>query len=484
MNYAMVLKNLGILLICETIAMLPSLMVSIGSRGTDEMAFVYTMAITGILGSLTLLIKPKNKNLYARDGFAAAAIGWILISFFGALPFVFSGAIPSMVDAFFEASSGFTTTGASILKNVEILPKGILFWRSFTHWVGGMGVLVLTMALLPSIGSGSFQLMKAESPGPSPGKLVPKLRQTAKILYGIYILITIVQISLLVIAGMSLYDAAVHTFGTVGTGGFGIKNLSVGYYNNAAVDIIIMVFMLICGANFSLYYLALKGKSFKAIFKDEEFRLYGVIVVVSILIITFNINGTYFKSFWESLRHAAFQVSSIITTTGYSTTDFNLWPSLSKLILFFLMFIGGCAGSTAGAMKNVRILLLFRMMKRDLMRIIHPRAVYTVKFNGKSVDERTLSEVAVFFYMFIVLYVVEVLVVSLDGFDIVTTLSAVSATLGNIGPGLGLVGPLGNYADMSHVSKFILSMGMIMGRLEIYPILLLLIPNFWRRTTV
>lgn len=483
MNYAMVLKNLGILLICETIAMFPSLLVSIGHKGTDEMAFVFTMAITGILGFLTLLIKPRNKNLYARDGFAVAAIGWILISFFGALPFVFSGAIPSLVDAFFEASSGFTTTGASILRDVEILPKGILFWRSFTHWVGGMGVLVLTMALLPSIGSGSFQIMKAESPGPSPGKLVPKLRQTAKILYGIYVLITIVQILLLVIAGMSLYDAAVHAFGTVGTGGFGIKNLSVGHYNNAAVDIIITVFMFICGANFALYYQAIKG-NIKGIFKDEEFRLYGSIVLAAILIITFNINGTYFKSFWESLRHAAFQVSSIITTTGYSTTDFNQWPTLSKSILFLLMFIGGCAGSTAGAMKNVRILLLFKVMKRDLMKIIHPRAVYTVKFGGKSVDEKTLSEVSAFFFMYMLVYAVGVLIVSLDGFDLATTLTSVAATLGNIGPGLGMVGPLGNFADLSQVSKLVLSIGMIIGRLEIYPILLLMIPTFWRRTTV
>lgn len=483
MNYAMVLKNLGILLICETFAMFPSLLVSIGYNGNDITAFVYTMALTGILGSLTLLIKPKNKNLYPRDGFAVAAIGWILISFFGALPFVFSGAIPSLVDSFFEASSGFTTTGASILRDVEILPRGIMFWRSFTHWIGGMGVLVLTMALLPSIGSGSFQIMKAESPGPAPGKLVPKLRQTAKILYGIYILITIVQIILLVFAGMPLYDSALHTFGTVGTGGFGIKNLSVGHYNNTAVDIIITIFMLICGANFALYYQALKG-NIKGIFKDEEFRLYGAIVAASILIIAFNINGTYFKSFWESLRHAAFQVSSIITTTGYSTTDFNLWPTLSKIILFFLMFIGGCAGSTAGAIKNVRVLLLFKVMKRDLMKIIHPRAVYTVKFGGKAVDEKTLSEVAAFFFMYMLIYAVEVLVVSVDGFDMVTTLSSVAATLGNIGPGLGMVGPMGNFADLSYVSKFVLSIGMIIGRLEIYPILLLMIPTFWRRTAV
>ena len=483
MNYAMVLKNLGILLICESIAMVPSLMVAIGYKGNDIMSFVYTIALTGILGSLALLIKPKNNRLYARDGFAITAIGWILISFFGALPFVFSGSIPSLVDAFFEASSGFTTTGSSILRNVEILPHGILFWRSFTHWIGGMGVLVLTMAILPTIGTGSVQIMKAESPGPDPGKLVPKLRQTAKILYGIYIVITIVQIILLKVAGMSLYDAAIHAFGTVGTGGFGIKNLSVGAYNNVAVDIIITVFMFICGANFALYYQVLKGNIW-GLFKDEEFRLYSSIVLVSILLITFNVNGTVFKSFWESLRHAAFQVSSIITTTGYSTRDFNLWPGFSKTILLLLMFIGGCAGSTAGAIKNVRILLIFKIMKRDLMKIIHPRAVYTVKFNGKAVNEKTLSEILTYFCMYMFLYVLAVLVVSLDGFDMATTISSVAATLGNIGPGLGLVGPMGNFADLSVLSKIVLSFGMIIGRIEIYPILLLLIPTFWRRANV
>ncbi|MDF2675096.1 MAG: potassium transporter KefA [Clostridiales bacterium] len=483
MNYAMVLKNLGILLICEAIAMVPSLIVAIGYRGNDVMSFVYTIALTGILGSLALLIKPKNKKLYARDGFAITAIGWILISFFGALPFAFSGSIPSLVDAFFEASSGFTTTGSSILRDVEILPYGILFWRSFTHWIGGMGVLVLTMAILPTIGIGSVQIMKAESPGPDPGKLVPKLRQTAKILYGIYIVITIMQIILLMLAGMPLYDAALHTFGTVGTGGFGIKNLSVGAYNNVAVDIIITLFMFICGANFALYYQVIKG-NIRGLFKDEEFRLYGSIVLVSILLISFNINGTFFKSFWESLRHAAFQVSSIITTTGYSTTDFNLWPGFSKTILLLLMFIGGCAGSTAGAIKNVRILLLFKIMKRDLMRIIHPRAVYTVKFNGKAVNEKTLSEILTYFCMYMFLYVLAVLVVSLDGFDMATTISSVAATLGNIGPGLGLVGPMGNYADLSVLSKIVLSFGMIIGRIEIYPILLLLIPTFWSKANV
>lgn len=483
MNFAIVLKNLGIVLICEAFTMFPSLAVSMIYRENDTLAFLYTIILTLITGGALFMIKPRNRTIYARDGFAIAALGWIILSFFGALPFVFSGAIPSLVDSFFEASSGFTTTGASILKDVEILPHGILFWRSFTHWIGGMGVLVLTMAILPNLGAGAFQIMKAESPGPSPGKLVPKLKETAKILYGIYIVITAAEVILLVIAGMPVFDSLVNTFGSVGTGGFSIKNTSIGYYNNVFVDIIITVFMFMCGANFSLYYQALKG-NIKEIFKDEEFRLYSCIVTMAIILIALNINGDYYESIWQSIRYSAFQVVSVITTTGYATANFDTWPTFSKLILFVLMFIGGCAGSTGGAIKNVRILLLFKIMKRDLLRILHPRAVYSVRFGGKRVEERTLSEVLGFFFMYILIFTVAVLVVSTEGKDIVTSLTSVAATLGNIGPGLGMVGPMGNFSEFSHFTKFILSMCMIIGRLEIYPILLLLMPTFWKKVNI
>jgi trk system potassium uptake protein len=483
MNFKIVLRSLGILLICEALSMLPSLLVAIIYRGSDILAFIQTIFIILLVGIPLSVTKSQGKNIYARDGFAIVALGWILISFFGALPFFISGAIPSFIDSFFEASSGFSTTGASILKQVEGLPKGILFWRSFTHWIGGMGVLVLTLAILPSVGAASIQIMRAESPGPNPGKLVPKVGQTAKILYGIYLIITAIEVVLLWLAGMSLYDAFIHTFGTVGTGGFSSMNLSVGEYNNVLIEVIITIFMLICGVNFALYYQILRG-NLKSIFKDEEFRFYITIVAVSIILITVNINKSIFESVWQSLRHSSFQVASIITTTGYATTDFNEWPMFSKMILFFLMFIGGCAGSTAGGMKGIRIVLLLKIMKRELLQIIHPRAVYTVKFTGKTVDERTVSEALTFFFMYILIFVIAVLIISLEGKDLVTTITSVVATLGNVGPGLGLVGPMGNFSEMSDLSKMVLSLCMIIGRIEIYPILLLTLPSFWKRVNI
>lgn len=480
MNFGMVLRSLAILLTCEGIVMIPSLLVAIIHRGYDAKAFAITIEILLSLGVLGLIKQPKNKNIYTRDGFAIVAIGWLLTSFFGALPFVISGAIPSIVDSFFESSSGFTTTGATIITNIEALPHGILFWRSFTHWVGGMGVLVMTLAILPSAGAGTLQIMKAESPGPNPGKLVPKIGQTAKILYGIYIIVTIFLAILLKIAGMTWYDSLIHTFGTVGTGGFSNKAVSIGAYNNLWIEIIIIFFMLICGANFSLYYQALKG-NIKGIFKDEEFKFYISLVFTSIVLITLNINGSIFETVGESLRHSSFQVVSIITTTGYATTDFNLWPLFSKMILLSLMFFGGCAGSTAGGMKNIRFLLLFKIIRRELLKIIHPKAVYTVKFGGKSVDEETLKGITSFFFIYMVICLGAILIVSLEGFDTMTTISSVATSIGNVGPGLEVVGPMGSFVNFSDLSKIVLSMCMIIGRLEIYPILLLFVPEFWRK---
>lgn len=480
MNFAMVLKNLGKLLVCEALSIVPAALVSIYYKENEFWSFLYTIIILIVLGVILIRIKAKNKNIYSRDGFAIVAIGWILLSFFGALPFYFSGAIPSLVDSFFEASSGFTTTGATILGEIESLSRGILFWRSFTHWIGGMGVLVLVMAILPSAGSGSMQIMKAESPGPNPGKLVPKVKETAKILYGIYLIITLVQLILLKVSGLPFFDSMIHTLGTVGTGGFSNRNISVGAYNNIAAEIIITVFMLICGTNFALHYQLLKG-NIKGFFKDGEFKLYLFIVTMSIILITFNLNGNIYNSVKESLRHASFQVASIITTTGYATVDFNTWPSLSKLILLLLMFVGGCAGSTAGGMKNIRILLLFKAAKRDLLKIIHPKAVYTVTLQGKAVNEQTLSEVLGFFFMYVIIFCFSVLIVSFEGKDIVTTISSVATTLGNVGPGLEIVGPMGNFSSFTVFSKLIFSFCMIVGRLEIYPMILLLMPRFWAK---
>ena len=479
MNYSMVLKNLGILLICEALAMIPSLAVAIGYKGDDVAGFLYTIAILLFIGICSLFIKTKNKTIYGRDGFAIAAIGWILASFFGSLPFYFSGAVPSLVDCFFETVSGFTTTGSSILTNVEALPMGLAFWRSFTHWIGGMGILVLAIAILPNIGVGNMQIMKAESPGPNPGKLVPRLKKTAMILYGIYIVITITQVILLKISGLSLFDSFIYSFGSAGTGGFANKSLSVGHYNNLAAEIIITIFCFICGVNFSLHYAVIKG-NIKELFKDEEFRLYNGIILLAIVLISININGTIFKGLGESLRHSSFQVVTIITTTGYSSVDFNQWPAFSKMILFILMFIGGCAGSTGGSIKNIRILLLFKAVKREVHKIIHPKGVYTVKYGGKTVSESILSTISNFFFIYMLIFFLAVLLVSIDGKDTITNISAVAATLGNIGPGFGEVGPMGSFSSFSDFSKIIMSFCMIAGRLEIYPLLLLFSRQFWK----
>ncbi len=484
MNFRVVLRVLGMLLACEALLMIPSLAVAAYYHETDIAAFVISILITGLVGVPLTFIKTGKRCMYARDGFAIVALGWILLSFFGSFPFVISGTIPSFIDSFFETSSGFTTTGASILTHIEDLPKSILFWRSFTHWVGGMGVIVLTLAVLPSAGAGALQMMKAESPGPTPGKIVPKVAETAKILYGIYIIITVVEIILLKIAGLPLFDSAIHTFGTVGTGGFSNMNASVGGYNNLPVEIIITIFTFICGANFTLYYQMLRG-DLRAPLKDEEFRFYSGVVIISIVLITLDLYfEKIFSTIGEALRHSSFQVVTIISTTGYASTNSDEWGMFSKIILFMLMFVGGCAGSTGGAIKNIRFLLLFKVMKRELLQIIHPKAVYSVRLGSRAVDEKTISEVLGFFFMYMIIFIAAVLAVSFDNLDWSTTITSVAATLGNVGPGFGAVGAVGNYSSLSDFSKLVLSMCMIIGRLEIYPILLLGVPSFWKRVNI
>jgi trk system potassium uptake protein TrkH len=483
MNIRLILKNLGIVLMVEAACMLPSLFVSVIYGQSDLPAFIISILILLTAGLALYSIKQTNGNLHARDGFAIVALSWFSVSAMGALPFIISGSIPSYIDAFFETVSGFTTTGASILRQVEALPKGLIFWRSFTHWMGGMGVLVLTLAVLPKTGATTFNILKAESPGPIKGKLVPKIGQTAKILYAIYIVFTVVQIVLLIIAGMPVYDSFIHTFGTAGTGGFSSKNLSIGAYNNVYVEIIITVFMLIFGINFSLYYQALKG-NLRSFLRDEEFRFYLGTVLTATAIITINVSGSVYQTLGEGLRHASFQVGSIITTTGYSTADFNLWPSLSKFILVALMFIGASAGSTGGAIKCIRIVILFKVIKREIVKSIHPKSVHTVKIGGKVVEERTLSGVLAFFFTYMAIYIASVLIVSLDGMDMTSTATAVAATLGNIGPGLETVGPMGNFSDFSVLSKAVMSVDMLVGRLEILPMLLIFTPSFWKRVNI
>lgn len=483
MNFKIVLKSLGIVLLIEAAFMLPSLVVAVLYKGNDIFAFLFSILVIMLCGTLLSLIKPKELTIYARDGFAIVGLGWMFISFFGGLPFLISGAIPSLVDSLFESVSGFTTTGASILSQIEGLPRGILFWRSFTHWIGGMGVLVLTLAILPSIGARAMNIMKAESPGPTPGKLVPRVGQTAKILYTIYFFITLIEIILLKLAGMPLYDSCIHAFGTAGTGGFSNMNSSIGAYNNVYIDIIITVFMLIFGVNFTLYYHLIKG-NIKQILENEELRLYLGITAASIILVTINIYGSVFQSIAQSFRYSSFQIASILTTTGYSTADFNQWPVFSRIILLMLMFIGGCAGSTGGGMKNIRILMLSKIVKRELIKLVHPRAVYSIRIDGKRVEEDVLTGVSFFFFAYVMIFAVAVLIVSIDGKDIVTSTSAVIATIGNIGPGLGMVGPMGNYSEMSTLSKLTLSMCMVIGRLEIFPILLLFVPSFWKKVSI
>lgn len=483
MNFKMILKSLGVVVSIEALCMLPSLIVSLIYQQGDARSFLYSIIITIAVGVLLFLIRPKSTNFYARDGFAVVALSWILMSLFGSLPFLFSGAIPSPIDAFFETVSGFTTTGSTILQDIESLPKGILFWRSFTHWIGGMGVLVLTLAVLPTVGASSFHIMKAEATGPSTEKLVPKLGQTAKILYAIYTVMTTMQVILLLVAKMPLYDALIHAFGSAGTGGFSNRNLSVGAYGNVAIEVIITVFCFLFGINFSLYFQILKG-NFRNFFKDEEFHFYLGTVVVSILFITIQLLSKGVFNLGESLRHSSFQVVNTITTTGYSSTDFNLWPSFSKLILLILMFFGASAGSTGGGMKCIRIILLLKAARREVARIIHPRAIHTVKSGGKVVDEDILSETKTFFFIHMAIFAVSFLLVSLEGKDLTSTVTSVIATLSNVGPGLEIVGPTGNFADFSVLSKFVFSFCMIAGRLELIPMLILFSPQAWKKGSI
>ena len=481
MNIKMILKSLGIVLVVEAICMIPSLLVSAIYGDKDFMALVYSILTCFLIGFLMYRIKADNKNFYARDGFAFVALSWITVSLFGSLPFVFSGAIPSFIDAFFETSSGFTTTGSTILKQIEGMPMGVLFWRHFIIWMGGMGVLVLTLAVLPSVGASFFHVMKAESTGPSTEKLVPKLGQTAKILYTIYIVMTAILVSALLFSGMSPYDALVHAFSTAGTGGFSSRNLSVGAYGNVFIEVIITVFMFLFGVNFSLYFQLIKG-NIRAFFKNQEFRFYLGTVLIAILLITADLSLNGLFSVGESVRYSSFQVSSIITTTGFSTRDFNLWPVFSKIILVVLMFIGASAGSTGGGMKCIRFVLMFKIVKREIMNIRHPRAVHTVKIDGKSVDNGVLTNVMAFFFVYIIVFVSAVILVSLDGFDLVTTVTSVAAVISNVGPGLGDVGPMGNFSAFSGFSKILLSFCMIAGRLEIFPMLVLFSPSSFKKS--
>ena len=482
MNYKMMGRFIAQTLSVETLFMIPALLISIFSG--ENMAVQGFLIAMGILVAvclcLLLLCKGAPTAFGAREGLVCVSISWIFMSLLGCLPFVFSGAIPHYIDALFEMVSGFTTTGASILPEVELLPKGILYWRSFSHWLVGMGVLVFLLALVPGDGNGkgfTMHLLRAESPGPNVSKLVPKMRKTATILYLIYIALTVLNIVFLLIGKMPLFDAVCTAFGTAGTGGFGVKSDSMGSYSPYLQNVT-TVFMFLFGINFSCYYLLLL-KQFKSVFKDEELRLYVLIVLGSIALIVLNLRGVY-DTLEETIRHAAFQVSSIITTTGFATTDFDLWPSFSKAILVSLMLIGACAGSTGGGIKVARVMLLFKSLRRNIRQVLHPNKVQVVRNNGRVVEESVLDTTNAYLAAYVVIIVVSAILISLDGFSIGTNLTAVLACFNSIGPGLEMVGPTGNFGHFSDLSKVVLSIDMLAGRLEIFPMLVLLTRSTWR----
>ena len=480
MNITAILNIIGHVMKYEIILLLIPFFVALFYGQGDANAFLYTVLLMIPIALILIKIKGKKNEIYAKEGFLTVGLAWIVISFFGALPFVFSGAIPSLVDAFFETSSGFTTTGASILTEIQSLPKGILFWRSFTHWVGGMGFLIFILALMPTFSGNTIHLLKAESPGPTPGKIVPKIKQTAKILYAIYFVITLRETIFLKSAGLSWYDSIIHALGTAGTGGFSNMNASVAAFNNPAVEWIITIFMLLFGVNFVLYFQLIRG-NVKAFFKSEELKWYLIAVFASIIIIAVNIIPFNHGDVTKSIRDSAFQVSSIVTTTGYATVNFNLWPTLSKVILIMLMFMGAMAGSTGGGIKTIRIVIIFKAIRREIDKILHPRRVKSVKIDGNVVEEETISGVFLFIFAYIIISLIAIFIVSFDNFDITTTVTSVIATLSNIGPGLEMVGPAGNFSAFSDLSKLVLSFCMLAGRLEIYPMLILFSPSLWKK---
>jgi len=479
-NKKIILQVIGLLLIIEGFFLGISSIVSLYYGGSDFLALIITTGICVLIG-LILRITTHNaeKNINKREGYIIVSLVWVVFSLFGALPFVINGAIPSYTDAFFETISGFTTTGASILNDIESIPKGLLFWRSLTQWLGGMGIIVLSIAILPIFGIGGMQLFVAEVPGPTPDKLHPRVKETAKRLWGIYVIFTVAEIILLKIGGMSWFDAVNHSFTTMATGGYSTKQASIAYYDSPFIHYVIIVFMFLAGTNFTLSYFALHLK-FKKVFKNEEFRFYlGFVILFTVIIALalWHIDGfSPSKSFRDSL----FQVVSIITTTGFATADYLLWKPFVIVMLFALMFFGGSAGSTGGSIKIVRITLLLKNSYQELKRIIHPNAVIPVRISGKSVPTQIISNILAFVVFYMIISIVSTMVMSSMGYDLQTSLGAVAATLGNIGPGIGLVGPAQNYAHIPDFGKWFLSFLMLIGRLELFTVLILFSPTFWK----
>ncbi len=478
MNFHLVFNITGKVLMLEAASMLLPALVALLYQ-ESPLPFLYAAAITAGVGFLLSRL-PYKKHFFAREGFFAVGLIWVLMGLFGALPFYFCGCFSSYVDCAFECFSGFTTTGATILTDIEALPYGILFWRAFTHWLGGMGVLVLTTALLPSMGLRSHFLIQAESPGPVFSKLSPKQSQTSKILYTIYCVMTLLEVVLLKLVGLPLYDSIIHAFSSAGTGGFSNRNLSVGAYGNPAAEMIIAVFVLLFSVNFAMYFLLLCGRA-KDVLKSDELRFFLGVVALGTVAVFVNIYPLY-QSVWDSFRHAFFQVASIISTTGFSTADYMLWPVFSQVIMMLLLLCGACAGSTGGGLKCSRILLNFRCLFREIRQVIHPKSVSVVKLDGKVVEEFTLNSISIFTCTYFIISLLATLIVSLDNFSFSTSFTAALTCMSNVGPGLDMVGPAGNFAAFSDLSKVVLSICMVIGRLEIFPILVLFSRGAWKRT--
>ena len=482
MNPRLVIKTISTLLLLISLFMLVPMFIAFYYGESDALnSFLIVIIATAFISLATFLYvkKPANNSMSTRDGFLFVSLSWIFVALVGSLPFYISGSIPSFTNAYFETISGFTTTGASILTNIEVMPRSMLFWRSLTHWLGGMGIVVLTVAILPVLGIGGLQLIRAEAPGPTVDKITPRIKETAKLLWLVYLGFTVAETILLMFGGLDLFDALTHTFGTLATGGFSTKNASVGHFNSAYTDAVITLFMVLAGINFTLHYRMLTGK-FSPLKRDTEFKAYIAIFVAATLITTFNLYGDYYSSLGESLQYASFQCASILTTTGYATTDFEKWPFLSQAVLFILMFVGGCSGSTGGGIKVIRIVTLLKQGFNEMKYLLHPRGIFTLRLSGYPVKKDIVYSISGFFFLYIFMLLIMTLIVSTSGQDILTSFTSSLATVGNIGPGFGRIGPAENYAFYPDYVKWALSFAMLVGRLELYTVLILFTPRFWK----
>jgi len=483
MRWRYTLYVVGVIIAATGASMLFALGFALYYDEGGVMPIVESMGLSFLIGGGLVLVfrdSGKEKAMSHREGMAIVALGWIGAGFVGAMPFYLSGALPSFVDCVFESVSGFTTTGASVLTDIEAQPHGLLMWRSLTHWLGGMGIIVLALAILPFLGVGGMQLYKSEVPGPTPDKLKPRIKDTAMLLWKVYVLLTAAQTLLLMFGGMNLFEALCHTFGTMATGGFSTKNASIAYYDSVYIQTVITVFMLIAGANFTLHYHLLRGRPM-VFWRDPEFRFYIGVFLLFTTLSVLSVTGVNYQSIGEAIRYCSFQVASIMTTTGYATADYELWTPLPQALLLMLMFLGGSAGSTGGGMKCMRIILLMKHSSRELFRLVHPRAVTRIKLGGKTVSQEVMGSVWGFFLLYLGLFIVSSFIMAALGVDVVTSFASVAACIGNIGPGLGGVGPTDNYAHIPWLGKWLLIFCMLLGRLEIYTVIILLVPEFWRK---